>query len=210
MQAVPPADGAVVRDDGDSGDAILGDGIALAAGAAAAAVGADTGDLDADDRRLSELGRRTIEMFAVAHIFAVKLQKAYQEEQSLLKARELIEQEDAAHAAEAQRQLRKAEADKERRAKKKVRARPPCCTLGLWTALARERRAREPVDGTAVSGAAGVSCDVGVGVRLSARCMGEELMAAVCACSRRRSRRGRQRRRSVLRKHAQPLLCATL
>lgn len=120
MQSVPTGGSSGSRDDVDCGVSLTGDD--PAASCASSADPASLGDSgDADDRRLSELGRRTIEMFAVAHIFAVKLQKAYQEEQSNLKARELIEQEDAARAAESERQIRKAEADKERRAKKKVR-----------------------------------------------------------------------------------------
>lgn len=75
---------------------------------------------DADERRLADLGRRTIEMFTISHIFASKLQAAFEEEQALLRQEALIREEEEASRAAGARLARKAEADKERRAKKKV------------------------------------------------------------------------------------------
>jgi flagellar biosynthesis GTPase FlhF len=76
-------------------------------------------NVDSDERKLAELGRRTVEMFTIAHIFGTKLQAAFQEEQSLRRQEELIREEEEARLAADERLQRKAEADKERRAKKK-------------------------------------------------------------------------------------------
>lgn len=81
--------------------------------------------VDGDERKLADLGRRTVEMFTIAHIFGTKLQAAFQEEQSLRRQEELIREEEEARVAADERVQRKAEADKERRAKKKVRALTP-------------------------------------------------------------------------------------
>jgi hypothetical protein len=75
--------------------------------------------VDSDERKLAELGRRTVEMFTISHIFGTKLQAAFHEEQSLRRQEELIREEEEARLAADERLQRKAEADKERRAKKK-------------------------------------------------------------------------------------------
>lgn len=54
------------------------------------------------------------------------MQTAFQEEQALLRQEALIAEEEAAQRAKSLRQARRAEADRERRAKKKVLARWPC------------------------------------------------------------------------------------
>ena len=100
--------------------------------------------VDGDERKLADLGRRTVEMFTIAHIFGTKLQAAFQEEQSLRRQEELIREEEEARVAADERVQRKAEADKERRAKKKARA-PPTpwpvhanqCSLGIGTCSTR-------------------------------------------------------------------------
>lgn len=84
---------------------------------------------DGDETKLGDLGRRTMEMFAISHIFSAKLQAAVQEEQALLRQEALIREEEEASRAAGERLQRKAEADKERRAKKKVRWRSSAC---LW------------------------------------------------------------------------------
>lgn len=76
--------------------------------------------VDVDERKLADLGRRTIEMFTIAHIFSSKLQAAFQEEQALLRQEALIREEEEASRVADERSQRKAEADKERRAKKKA------------------------------------------------------------------------------------------
>jgi hypothetical protein len=89
--------------------------------------------VDVDERKLADLGRRTIEMFTIAHIFSSKLQAAFQEEQALLRQEALIREEEEASRVADERSQRKAEADKERRAKKKA-----CfCALGCFLGMLR-------------------------------------------------------------------------
>lgn len=63
-----------------------------------------------DERRLTELGRRTLEIFVLAHIFS-QIEIAYQEAVALKRQEELIREEEEAEQAESER--------RERRAKKK-------------------------------------------------------------------------------------------
>ncbi|KAK4482447.1 hypothetical protein RD792_009604 [Penstemon davidsonii] len=70
-----------------------------------------------DERRLTELGRRTIEIFVLAQIFS-KIEVAYQEAVSLKKQEELIREEEAAWLAEIELKARRG-ADKEKKSKKK-------------------------------------------------------------------------------------------
>ncbi|KAL3828235.1 hypothetical protein ACJIZ3_017037 [Penstemon smallii] len=71
-----------------------------------------------DERRLTELGRRTIEIFVLAQIFSSKIEVAYQEAVSLKKQEELIREEEAAWLAEIEQKARRG-ADKEKKSKKK-------------------------------------------------------------------------------------------
>ncbi|KAM3755989.1 hypothetical protein ACB098_02G078900 [Castanea mollissima] len=46
--------------------------------------------IERDERRLTELGRRTVEIFVLAHIFSNKIEVAYQEAVALKEQEELI------------------------------------------------------------------------------------------------------------------------
>ncbi|KAH6776908.1 hypothetical protein C2S51_008220 [Perilla frutescens var. frutescens] len=74
--------------------------------------------IERDERRLTELGRRTIEIFVLAHIFS-KIEVAYQEAVSLKKQEELIREEEAAWLAEIEQKARRGGVDKEKKSKKK-------------------------------------------------------------------------------------------
>ncbi|EPS71888.1 hypothetical protein M569_02868 [Genlisea aurea] len=74
--------------------------------------------IERDERRLTELGRRTIEIFILAHIFS-KIEVAYQEAVALKKQEELIREEEAAWLAESEHKLRRGSVDKEKKSKKK-------------------------------------------------------------------------------------------
>ncbi|KAF8069364.1 TRAF1A [Scenedesmus sp. PABB004] len=77
--------------------------------------------LERDERRLAELGRRTVEMYALAHIIATQLERAYRDHLAELRMQRLIAEEEAAAAAHDEAAAARAAADKERRAKKKER-----------------------------------------------------------------------------------------
>ncbi|KAL8486580.1 hypothetical protein ACS0TY_023315 [Phlomoides rotata] len=74
--------------------------------------------IERDERRLTELGRRTIEIFVLAHIFS-KIEVAYQEAVALKKQEELIREEEAAWLAEIEQKARRGAMDKEKKSKKK-------------------------------------------------------------------------------------------
>ncbi|KAK1394524.1 hypothetical protein POM88_013580 [Heracleum sosnowskyi] len=71
--------------------------------------------IEHDKRRLTELGRRTIEIFMIV----CKIEVAYQEAVVLKRQEELIREEEAAWLAETEQKLRCGTADKEKRSKKK-------------------------------------------------------------------------------------------
>ncbi|XP_059298963.1 TNF receptor-associated factor homolog 1a-like isoform X3 [Lycium ferocissimum] len=70
-----------------------------------------------DERRLTELGRRTIEIFVLAHIFS-KIEVAYQEAVALKRQEELIREEEAAWLSETEQKAKRA-SEKEKKSKKK-------------------------------------------------------------------------------------------
>ncbi|XP_017226631.1 TNF receptor-associated factor homolog 1a isoform X3 [Daucus carota subsp. sativus] len=72
-----------------------------------------------DERRLTELGRRTIEIFVLAHIFSSKIEVAYQEAVALKRQEELIREEEAAYLAGSEKKMRRGVADKDKKSKKK-------------------------------------------------------------------------------------------
>ncbi|KAF5199398.1 Tnf receptor-associated factor-like protein [Thalictrum thalictroides] len=72
-----------------------------------------------DERRLTELGRRTVEIFVLAHIFSNKIEVAYQEAVALKRQEELIREEEAAGQADCEQKAKRAGTEKEKRAKKK-------------------------------------------------------------------------------------------
>ncbi|KAL8048113.1 hypothetical protein ABFX02_07G042100 [Erythranthe guttata] len=74
--------------------------------------------IERDERRLTELGRRTIEIFILAHIFS-KIEVAYQEAVALKRQEELIREEEAAWLADIEHKARRGVADKEKKSKKK-------------------------------------------------------------------------------------------
>ncbi|KAL3507693.1 hypothetical protein ACH5RR_033075 [Cinchona calisaya] len=74
--------------------------------------------IERDERRLTELGRRTIEIFVLAHIFSNKIEVAYQEAVALKRQEELIREEEAACLAGSEQKCKRG-ADKERKSKKK-------------------------------------------------------------------------------------------
>ncbi|XP_076890730.1 TNF receptor-associated factor homolog 1a-like isoform X2 [Bidens hawaiensis] len=73
--------------------------------------------IERDERRLTSLGRRTIEIFVLLHIFG-KIEVAYQEAVSLKRQEELIREEEEAWMAESEQKAKRA-ADKEKKSKKK-------------------------------------------------------------------------------------------
>ncbi|XP_073140284.1 TNF receptor-associated factor homolog 1a-like [Henckelia pumila] len=74
--------------------------------------------IERDERRLTELGRRTIEIFVLAHIFS-KIEVAYQEAVSLKRQEELIREEEAAWLADIEQKMKCGALDKEKKSKKK-------------------------------------------------------------------------------------------
>ncbi|KAL2486087.1 TRAF-like superfamily protein [Abeliophyllum distichum] len=74
--------------------------------------------IERDERRLTELGRRTIEIFVLVHIFSSKIEVAYQEAVALKRQEELI-REEAAWLAEGEQKVKRGAADKEKKSKKK-------------------------------------------------------------------------------------------
>ncbi|XP_024019950.1 TNF receptor-associated factor homolog 1a [Morus notabilis] len=73
--------------------------------------------IERDERRLTELGRRTVEIFVLAHIFSNKIEVAYQEAVALKRQEELIREEEAAWLAECELKAKRSE--KEKKSKKK-------------------------------------------------------------------------------------------
>ncbi|KAK4767565.1 hypothetical protein SAY86_015315 [Trapa natans] len=75
--------------------------------------------IERDESRLTELGRRTVEIFVLAHIFSNKIEVAYQEAVALKRQEELIREEEAAWQAESEQKAKRASA-KEKKSKKKM------------------------------------------------------------------------------------------
>ncbi|KAJ4969447.1 hypothetical protein NE237_016148 [Protea cynaroides] len=75
--------------------------------------------IERDERRLTELGRRTVEIFVLAHIFSNRIEVAYQEAVALKRQEELIREEEAAGQAESEQKAKRGAAEKEKRSKKK-------------------------------------------------------------------------------------------
>ncbi|CAL9093340.1 unnamed protein product [Musa textilis] len=74
--------------------------------------------IERDERRLMELGRRTIEIFVLVHIFS-RIEVSYQEAVALKRQEELIREEEAAGQAENELKSKRGATEKEKRAKKK-------------------------------------------------------------------------------------------
>ncbi|KAF3456851.1 hypothetical protein FNV43_RR01505 [Rhamnella rubrinervis] len=75
--------------------------------------------IERDERRLTELGRRTVEIFVLAHIFSNKIEVAYQEAVALKRQEELIREEEAAWQAETEQKAKRGATEKEKKLKKK-------------------------------------------------------------------------------------------
>ncbi|XWS39219.1 hypothetical protein CRYUN_Cryun18bG0031600 [Craigia yunnanensis] len=74
--------------------------------------------IERDERRLTELGRRTVEIFVLAYIFSNKIEVAYQEAVALKRQEELI-REEAAWLAESEQKAKGGASEKEKKSKKK-------------------------------------------------------------------------------------------
>lgn len=74
--------------------------------------------IERDERRLTEFGRRTLDFFALSHIFS-RIEVAHQEAVALKRQEELIREEEAAELAENELKAKRGAADKEKRTKKK-------------------------------------------------------------------------------------------
>uniref|UniRef100_A0A2P2MJ11 MATH domain-containing protein n=1 Tax=Rhizophora mucronata TaxID=61149 RepID=A0A2P2MJ11_RHIMU len=74
--------------------------------------------IEHDERRLTELGRRTVEIFVLSHIFNQKIEVAYQEAIALRRQEELIREEEAAWLAESEQKSKRV-TEKEKKSKKK-------------------------------------------------------------------------------------------
>ncbi|GMI95927.1 Tumor necrosis factor Receptor-Associated Factor 1b [Hibiscus trionum] len=74
--------------------------------------------IEHDERHLTELGRRTVEIFVLAHIFSNKIEVAYQEAVAWQRQEELI-REEAAWLAESEQKTKRGASEKEKKAKKK-------------------------------------------------------------------------------------------
>ncbi|KAK9672820.1 hypothetical protein RND81_12G127000 [Saponaria officinalis] len=75
--------------------------------------------IERDERRLTELGRRTVEIFVLAHIFSNKIEAAYQEAVALKRQEELIREEEAEWLAESELKAKRSAAEKDKKSKKK-------------------------------------------------------------------------------------------
>jgi len=76
-------------------------------------------NVERDEIRLTELGKRTIEIFVLAHLFSNHVEVAYREAVALKMQEELILEEEAAGQAEIEFRAKREAAEKEKRSKKK-------------------------------------------------------------------------------------------
>ncbi|PKA62802.1 MATH domain-containing protein [Apostasia shenzhenica] len=74
--------------------------------------------VEREERRLTELGRRTVEIFVLTHIFS-KIEVAYQEAVAFMRQEELIREEEAAGRVQNELKAKRAAAEKDKRVKKK-------------------------------------------------------------------------------------------
>ncbi|KAJ8764596.1 hypothetical protein K2173_006468 [Erythroxylum novogranatense] len=75
--------------------------------------------VERDERRLTELGRRTVEIFVLSHIFNHKIEVAYQEAVALKRQEELIREEEAAWLAESEQKSKRGALERDKKSKKK-------------------------------------------------------------------------------------------
>ncbi|CAA7041425.1 unnamed protein product [Microthlaspi erraticum] len=74
-------------------------------------------DIERDERRLTELGRRTVEMFVLAHIFS-KVEVSCQEAIALKRQEELIREEEEASSAKTEQKGKRRGAKRDKKSKK--------------------------------------------------------------------------------------------
>ncbi|KAF8113331.1 hypothetical protein N665_0051s0025 [Sinapis alba] len=72
-----------------------------------------------DESRLTEVGRRTMEMLVLAHIYGNKVYVAYREHIALLRQEQLIREEEEEWLAESKQKAKRGTTEKERKSKKK-------------------------------------------------------------------------------------------
>ncbi|CAH8336708.1 unnamed protein product [Eruca vesicaria subsp. sativa] len=75
--------------------------------------------IERDERRLTELGRRTVEIFVLSHIFNSKIEVAYREAVALRRQEELIREEEEEWLAETEQRAKRGAAEREKKSKKK-------------------------------------------------------------------------------------------
>ncbi|CAF2052163.1 TNF receptor-associated factor homolog 1b isoform X1 [Brassica rapa] len=75
--------------------------------------------IERDERRLTELGRRTVEIFVLSHIFNSKIEVAYREAVALKRQEELIREEEEEWLAETEQRAKRGAAEREKKSKKK-------------------------------------------------------------------------------------------
>ncbi|CAL8461898.1 g1429 [Coccomyxa elongata] len=101
--------------------------------------------VERDERRLAELGRRAVEMFAVAHVFN-DLESAYCEAESIKRQDALIKEEEEAERLEDERAAARSATEKEKRARKKERQRQKkAAEVARKEAEDEERRKQEAI-----------------------------------------------------------------
>ncbi|XP_019426670.1 PREDICTED: MATH domain-containing protein At5g43560-like isoform X2 [Lupinus angustifolius] len=79
----------------------------------------DNDSMQHDEMRLTELGRRTLEIFVLVHVFSNKIEVAYREAVALKRQEELIREEEAASQAESEKRAKRRVNDREKKSKKK-------------------------------------------------------------------------------------------
>ncbi|OIV90647.1 hypothetical protein TanjilG_01728 [Lupinus angustifolius] len=84
----------------------------------------DNDSMQHDEMRLTELGRRTLEIFVLVHVFRYyaqynKIEVAYREAVALKRQEELIREEEAASQAESEKRAKRRVNDREKKSKKK-------------------------------------------------------------------------------------------
>merc|ERR1719243_327967 len=75
--------------------------------------------VERDERRLCDLGRRTVEMFVLSHLFGSSIEVAFRESEALKRQEALIREEEEAERAEEERHAQKAASEREKRNRKK-------------------------------------------------------------------------------------------
>ncbi|MCI03570.1 MATH domain-containing protein, partial [Trifolium medium] len=88
--------------------------------------------IERDERRLTELGRRTLEIFVLAHIFSNKIEVSYQEAVALKRQEELIREEEAAWLAETEQKAKRGAKQKRNNRKGKDKGREERPTVAVY------------------------------------------------------------------------------